>query len=269
MYNEDICAYPLIDVYEWLKKDRKTAAGDALAQLRRMLKNYGLFTNISRQVIAGGLGGSLTWPCVRMDGALWDEIRRHLDEYGYDPEWIVSRDGRCGLRGYDYNDGIPCRFDEILITYDGLERMKNPVPVRRGGKCALVRPDGTGEAVCPFRYDLLFREPYTEYVKYVAMCDGKFGIVGLDGKERVPCEMDGIFERRDRDGFLPLLKDGKWGIYTDHGVLVTPRFDELRIRSEEYLQARIGEEWGWVTEDGGLSRERCEAAFGTFYDEDR
>ena len=148
-----------------------------------------------------------------------------------------------------------------------------PIPVCKDGRWGLVLPDGSGTVVCPYKYDLLFREPYTEYVKYIALLDGKYGIVdspdGKEWKEVVPCVMDCIYERQDTDGFLPLLKDGKWGIYTDWCYYIEPKFDELRIQSEDWVRARIGDTWGWVTIDGDLTDNEEEACYGSWANEDQ
>ena len=164
---------------------------------------------------------------------------------------------------------IPCVFDEILITFDAKERKEYPIPVRKDGKCGLVKPDRAATPVTPFKYDLLFREPYTDYVKYIAVLDGKYGVVNTEGKEIIPCILDNIFQRQDTDGFLPVLKDGKWGIFTDCEMFIYPKFDELAIRSEDYLRARIGSRWGWVTEKGNLSNNKRHAVFGSWYDDSK
>lgn len=266
MFNETIKAFPLIDIYEALKNPKKADAAH-LDELRSMLNQYGLFHKIKDKIGESEAKATLWWPCVKLEESLWDSIRRFLDTYGYDPEWICWKNGKAGLRGFDYVDGIPCLFDEILITFDGKERMENPIPVRKNGKCGLVRPDGTATPVTPFKYDLLFREPQTNYVKYIAVMDGKFGIVDITGKEVIPCFLDDIFVRQDPDGFLPILKDGKWGILPEHNAYILPKFDELDIQSEDYLRARIGATWGWVTEEGELTDDKSEAEFGSWAEE--
>ena len=263
MFDETIRAHSLIDVYEALK-NHKTADEEHRELLLPMLNHYGMFHRIKQRIGEQDLKQSLWWPCVRLEESMWESIRLFLREYGYDSGWVVRKDGKAGLRGYDYNDGIPCEFDEILITFDGKERMERPIPVRKDGKCGLVMPDGAATQVSPFKYDLLFREPYAEFGQYIAVLDGKYGVVNLLGEEVIPCVLDDIFERRDPNGFLPILKDGKWGVYKDGGEYVLPKFDELAIVSEDYLRARIGSRWGWVTENGKLSNNRQHAAFGSW-----
>lgn len=269
MLNEVIQAISLIDTYEALK-DHREADAVHLDELRSMLNQYGLFHKIKDKIGESEAKATLWWPCVKLEESLWDSIRRFLTTYGYDPEWIYWKKGKAGLRGFDYIDGIPCLFDEILITFDGKERMKNPIPVRKDGKCGLVWPDGTATPVTPFKYDLLFREPHSDYVKYIAMMNDKYGIVDITGKEVIPCILDDIFARQDTDSFLPILKDGKWGIFPDIiASYILPKFDELDIQSEDYLRARIGTTWGWVTAEGDLSDDKTEAAFGSWAEEDK
>ena len=266
MFNEAIKAFSLIDIYEALKNHKKADAAH-LDELRSMMNQYGLFHKIKEKIGESEAKATLWWPCVKLEESLWDSIRCFFDKYGYDPDWIQWKNGKAGLRGFDYVDGIPCLFDEILITFDGKERMEDPIPVRKDGKCGLVRPDGTATPVTPFKYDLLFREPHTDYVKYIAVTDGKYGIVDITGKEVIPCILDDIFERRDRDGFLPILRDGKWGIFPEHNAYILPKFDEIDIQSEDYLRARIGTTWGWITEEGNLTDDKSEAEFGSWAEE--
>ena len=137
----------------------------------------------------------------------------------------------------------------------------------RDSKYCLVGPGG--EALCAAKYDLIFREPYADYVNYIAMLNGKYGILNSSGQEVVPCVMDCIYERRDPDGFLPLLKGDMWGIYEGSRAYVYPKFDELIIQSEDYLRARIGDRWGWVDIDGNLTDSLLDAYYGSWYDFDK
>ncbi len=161
---------------------------------------------------------------------------------------------------------VPDGFDEIVITYDGRERMKLPIPVRKDGKCCLLETDGSGKVLSVCEYDLLFREPFVEWVNYIAIKDGKYGILDINGREVVPCVMDAIYERQDPDGILPLEKDGLLGIYADSEDYIFPRFDELEILSEDYLRVRLGDEWGWLAADGSLTTDKSKAFYGSWYD---
>ena len=266
MFNESIHAHSLIDVYERLKEHKKKADSTHLPLLHSMQEHYKDFHQIKSQIGQSSLKSSLWWMCIQLEESMWESIRLFQQEYGYDPRWIKRSNGRAGLKGFDGNETVPCLFDEILITFDGMERMESPIPVRKDGKCGLVRPDGTGTPVTPFKYDLLFREPYSYFVKYIAVLDGKFGVVNIKGEEIVPCILDDIFERQDTDGFLPVLKDGKWGICTDSETFIPPKFDQLDICSEDCLKARIGSRWGWVTENGDLTEDQRQAAIGSWYD---
>ena len=273
MFNESIQAHSLIDVYESLKENRKEADGTHLTLLRSMQGHYKEFHQIKSQIdqiLHLGFKSPLGWMCIQLEESMWESIRLFQQEYGYDPGWIRRRNNKAGLlNGLYGSEAVPCLFDEILITYDGMERMEYPIPVRMDGKCGLVRPDGTGTPVTPFKYDLLFREPFTDYVKYIAVLDGKFGVVNIKGEEIVPCIMDDIFQRQDTDGFLPVLKDGKWGLCTDYETFIPPKFDQLDIRSEDMLKARIGSRWGWVTKNGDLTEDPQQAAIGSWYDESK
>ncbi|MGX8707906.1 MAG: hypothetical protein ACSW72_04040 [Bacteroidales bacterium] len=254
------------EVYEQLKAQRKWSAGEDLNVLRRLLDRFGQFRAIKQRIAQSTLKQTLWWPCVRLEEFMWEDIRRHLNEKGYDPAWIWEKDGLFGLEGYTYNDGLPCEYEEILITFDGLERMENPIPVRKNSRCGLVKPDGIGTPVSPFQYDLLFRKPYSEYVKYIAILDGKYGVLLPDGSEVVPCQMDCIYDSLDTHGLLPILRGGKWGFMEEAGGFVEPKFDELMIRSEQYLRVRINDQWGWVDGDDQFTLDIDQACYGSWAD---
>ena len=254
--------YPLIDRFERLRKERKLSSGEELETLRRMLDNYGRFRAIKARILQSSLRSSLAWPCIQLEEFIWDDIKQHQLKKGFDPEWLQERDGWFGLNGYAYNDGIPYEFEEIILTYDGQERMVFPIPARRAGKCGLVLADGIGTPVTEFRYDSLFRIPFTEYVKYVALCDGKYGLVGTDGSEVVPCQMDGIYDYPALgDRILPVRKGDKWGFYYEPYDFVEPRFDELVFPYDDYFRARMNGQWGWVADDGRFTMDKSMAYF--------
>lgn len=56
---------------------------------------------------------------------MWESIRIFQQEYGYET--------------------VPCLFDETLITFDSMEY---PIPVRKDGKCGLVKPDEMASGLC-------------------------------------------------------------------------------------------------------------------------
>lgn len=253
---------PITDIFWKLHKERRLCAGEDLETLRRLLERYGQFRAIKARILQRSLKASLLWPCVQLDAFMWEDIKRHQTKKGFDPEWIQERNGRFGLKGYAYNDGIPCEYEEVNLTYDGLERMVFPIPVRRGGKYGLVLADGIGTPVTEFRYDFLFRVPFTEYVKYVALCDGKYGLVGTDGSEVVPCQMDGIYDYPALgDRILPVCKGDKWGFYYEPYDFVEPRFDELVFPYDDYFRARMNGQWGWVADDGRFTKDKSMAYF--------
>ena len=270
MFNDDIQAHSLVDVYERLK-NYKRSDREHVEVLHSMLNHYWKVAGIRKKINESDHRPtrSLGWQCAELEDSMRESIRLFQQNYGYDPRWVIWKEGKAGLCGFNGNVAIPCMFDEILITFDGKEQLKTPIPVRKEGKCGLVQPDGSATPVTGFEYDLLFREPYAKCVKYIAVRNGRFGIINTEGKEVIPCILDDIFERQDADGFLPLLKDGKWGICTDCETVVLPRFDELAICSEDYLRARIGSRWGWVTKGGNLSNNKHHAAFGSWYDADK
>jgi hypothetical protein len=56
-------------------------------------------------------------------------------------------------------------------------------------------------------------------------------------------------------------KDGRWGILNDAGEYTEALFDEVEEDIEGPVKVKLGEQWGFVQEDGTLSEEEDDAYF--------
>lgn len=119
------------------------------------------------------------------------------------------------------------------------------------------------------RYDRVFRFGSVEPPLFVCEKDnGMKGVVDLNGKEIIPCQQFEIYEQIDTDGVIPFLSNGKWGLY-HFGVCTEAIFDEVIISSEEYCQAVLNGQKGWIDCEGKFTQNPEEAWFGSWYDADK
>jgi len=263
----------LVEEYERLKTEVKWIGNaKCLEDLRSAVYAYQLadynFNIIrSRKIDGDGLG----WYMTILKERLWDRVKKILQEKGYDRKWFIHRDGKVGLeRAWPVSPGIPAEYDEILITFDHQERMEKPIPVKMDGKCSLVSADGENRQLCPFEYDLIFREPWSKWVCYIAKKGDYWGILDVNGKEIVPCDMDHIYGRSAHDGVILLEKDGKYGVFDDVNY-VYPEYEDgdIIIEAEDMVKVRKGGKWGWLDVDGLFTLDRDRASFSNYDDDDK
>jgi len=216
-------------------------------------------------------GNGIGYKAMSLAEDLWESIRAMLRNHGYDKKWFIHKDGKVGLRQvWGINPAIPPLYDEILITYDGYENMRNPIPVRLGDKCGLVSADGLNRVICPFEYDLIFREPWSRWPCYIARKDGKWGIITSEGKETVPCIMDHIYGRNAHDGVILLEKDGKFGAFNDW-TYAYPEYEngDMIVDAESMVKVCKNGQWGWLDMNGQFTMEEKYASFSNYEDDEK
>lgn len=214
---------------------------------------------------------SMLWNLAQLEESLWWSVKRILQNKGYDRRMFIRENGKVGLIGhYPIFPAIPVVYDDIILTYDEEERMDKPIPVMLDGKCALVLPDGLNKALTGFDYELIFREPWGEWGNYMALKDGHWGILGPDGKERVPCIMDHIYERTCGDGVIILEKDGLFGVFNDVEY-VYPEYEakDIERECEGMVRVRKNGNWGWLDKNGRYTLDRSKACFSNYDDDEK
>ncbi len=165
----------------------------------------------------------------------------------------------------DEDTTVNCReeferyFGPNIKTFHGGHRMNNRI---------------IDEVIVPIVWQLL--SGYDEVRKYeggrmdyyVAKKNRKYGILDSKGNELAPVIMDEVHEMLDTDGCIPLLKDGKWGLVHFH-IYVEPIYEQMEIRSEEYVKVWLCGEQGWLDNSGRFTRDESQAYIGSWYDADK
>lgn len=147
-------------------------------------------------------------------------------------------------------DSINYRFiQEISPNPKKMAQNLLPVfPLRQDGKVGLMKMDGSGEWIVEPQFDAISYIPYPPtFITFKGNC---YGLIGLDGKELLPCEMDGInplFE----NGLMAFSKNKKIGLITSDFRIIAPEYDEV-----EYLGHFRGNlivkkdgKWGYILYD--------------------
>lgn len=204
---------------------------------------------------------NLLWNAIRHKESLWSEVKTIIVEHGYDRSWFPERDGKVGLDTFaGIRPSIPPIYDEILLTFDWDEDMEGPIPVRLGDKCALLSPDGLAGQLTGFEYDLIFREPWGKYGNYIAVKDGRCGILNGKGEVVVPCVMDHIYGRDWQDGVTILEKDGLFGLYNDVDYFY-PQYRKEDMKIDCEVQVRKDGQWGYMDGEGNFTLDICRSCY--------
>jgi hypothetical protein len=171
----------------------------------------------------------------------------NYDIYSFSEGFALFSEGYKGKRGYIDKTGalvIPAEYDLAYSFENGLAR------VQKNGYWGYINK--AGKAVVPIVYDQVddFIGGFARVMK-----DGKYGLVDTSGNLALPVAYDvvvhvdlGIY---DEDGYIPVKKDGKWGIFhinntvsatqTVSPVLVdgqTIGFDAYNIGGNNYFKLR-------------------------------
>lgn len=140
-------------------------------------------------------------------------------------DWMdvtFQENGKKGVKNVCDEIVVPAKFDEIPYTY--CYSMPLPYVVANGGKMGLVKKDGKGTAVVPCEYDLI--KPIDFYCYFIAIKDGKYGLIARDGQIIIPMENEKIFF--PDINFIVTTKNGKKGLFSmDYDIYINPEYDDI------------------------------------------
>ena len=174
---------------------------------------------------------------------------RYVSRYDwYDS--IFEENGKKGLKDVKGEVVVPAKYDDFQECCHYVYAHDIPRVAILQGKAGLVKANGSGEELTAFEYDsmaFMMIEPY-----YTVRKGSKYGIVGMDGREIVPCILDEIFHP---SGNCVVFKaDGKYGLLDSscNDLYVEPIYDDIEYIDLEQPYA--------VTKDGveGVINEKGE-----------
>ena len=146
---------------------------------------------------------------------------------------------------------VPAEFDDVSLVDNSTYGTVSHIAAMKGGKWGIVAADGTGKALCDFRFDTIQWYPFAGL--YIARWNGiedKFGFVTSEGNELIPNVLTAFYE--PWNGFMQIESNGKYGaldVRTGHYVL--PEYDNiLGAPDDNILFIKDGIE-GYVIEETG------------------
>ena len=102
-------------------------------------------------------------------------------------EVFVGENGKRGVKGFDGSIIVPANYDEIAYTYGRRVPKDYPYVAIRDGKMGLVVPDGKGTELTAFVYDYIGMTSPNGCLFYKKDGSKQFGIMTAAGKEVMPC----------------------------------------------------------------------------------
>ena len=176
--------------------------------------------------------------------------------YNYDwSDEVFEENGKFGVRNFLGKVIIFPEWDDIPCPLDYFANDKVPYIVSKDGLCGLVMAGDDNRIISDCIYDFITpegeRNIYSPNIceYFIVSKDKLYGILNIDGTEKVPCIMDSIEEG------LHLYKDGKVGFVASNldGNVVWPEFDEIDFESDELMpSARKNGQWGRVNLSSGF-----------------
>ena len=139
--------------------------------------------------------------------------------------------GENGKKGVKLPNGrviIPANYDEFAYTYSDFIWDTRPYVAIKDGKYGLVRPDGKGTELTPFVYEIIAAVPeIPNYFLYKKEKGERFGIMAMDGREVTPCNLDSYSCDGQTVYFRSGNHQGLWQWVIDE--LQEPIYDDIEV----------------------------------------
>lgn len=183
------------------------------------------------------------------------QIREIESTYNFYP-YIFQEGDLFGIKGPKGNVVVPARYQAFKFPdHFRLEKL-TCVVAKKNNTWGVVSTDGSATVLVPFIYDgmTLFVRTAVKVKK-----DGKYSYIRPDGRLITPIEYDSIPFYDERfvchNGTINSLfeNDGQYGVMDDKGKYKLAHFDEIIVSDRYYLRAHIGEETGFITNEGEFS----------------
>jgi len=207
-----------------------------------------------------------------------EELERRKSEYqdlALDMRDVLfEENGKKGLMSVIGITLVPAMFDEFPERYDDIYKGWGYcwcVPVVKQQKYGLVRFDRRKtdwKLLSECKYDRVYRLFQFHIAYFVCELDDRKGLLDpYSGDEIVPCKYDEILipDAADADGCLLFILGDKYGIFCG-GCATEAIFDKVIVESEDYVRARIEDDWYYIDKDGQPTQNQHEAFFGSWYD---
>ena len=141
---------------------------------------------------------------------------------------FTGENGKMGVKLSNGKVVIPALYDEIAYTYHDYIAAKRPYVAIKDGKHGLVRPDGKGTELTPFVYEIIAAVPeIPNHFLYKKEKGECFGIMAMDGREVTPCNLDSFSCDGQTVYFRSGNHQGLWQWVIDE--LLEPIYDDIEV----------------------------------------
>ena len=191
---------------------------------------------------------------------------------------IVQRDGKFGYIDEDYNEVVPCVFDEVSkflngksivkkegnfgiidnnnkeiapCVYDEILQFHHGIAVVRVGKY-FGAINETGKIVIPIEYFILADISFIGPTMLVAIKDRLCGVIDAKNRIIIPFEYDEVFPAF---GMITVVKNGKKGVFNHKGQLIVPvEYDEIQHPFSTSTSINVCQKgkWGVINKKGQI-----------------
>ena len=171
----------------------------------------------------------------------------------YDLKNYMFDDPVTGKKGVKNPAGevmVPAEYDEFTFLGDQNLFTVYHMAAMKDGKYGVVSVDGTNKVICDFRFDFLLWFPYNSC--YIAKWDGldKFGFVNKEGKVIISNILTQLYE--PWNDFMLLESDEKFGAFDVRTYyIVLPEYDQVDWEPDQDVVFYKDGVKGYVIEDTG------------------
>jgi hypothetical protein len=164
--------------------------------------------------------------------------------------------GKKGIKDIKGKVRVPALYNDFAVLYAYTSFRNTPViALNDEGKFAIIKANGTGEAICGFEYEDIDIEPLSKL--FVVRKAGKTALMNSQGQLLTPLELDKVYLYMPINGLIEIEMDDKMGLYDYCNKLyVRPVYDAIDEK-EGSVYVQLGERWGYISSEDG-----------TFIDED-
>ena len=175
-------------------------------------------------------------------------------------EWsdtTYHQEDKVGLKDCWGRIVVPAKYDDCIGCWDFQYLFS-------GRFCAAFQTSGKWGFILRNNPNKIIVEPIFDDVRpalggaFVVKRNNRFGLYSRAGRELLPPDMDDIF-RPGFHGSILYVKEGKYGIMLENGRITRDLFDEVDFDSGHYLFVRLGDTWGYVSENGDFVTGRSKA----------
>lgn len=171
---------------------------------------------------------------------------------------IYEVNGKKGIKDIKGNVRVPALYSDFAVLYAYTSFRNTPViALNDEGKFAIVKANGTGEAICGFEYEDIDIEPLSKL--FIVRKDGKAALMNHQGELLTPLELDKVYKYMPINGLIEVQMGDKSGLYDYcRKLYVRPVYDKIDEKDEK-VYVQWGERWGFINgEDGTFIDENDE-----------